>query len=50
MSRALILTYNIRRSLFELGVKAFYTPREFTMPDRTPVNILPVVTNLGDSI
>lgn len=50
MSRALILTYNIRRSLFELGAKAFYTPREFKMPNRTKVSIIPVVTNLGDNV
>lgn len=50
MSRALILTYNIRRSIFELGVNAFYTPKHFAMPKGTKVHIIPVVTNLGDNI
>ena len=50
MSRLLIVTYNVRRSMFELGVKTFYPHNKFRLRNGSKVAILPVVTNLGDNI
>ena len=50
MNRLLILTYNIRRSLFEQGVKTFYSKHQFQFDSDKKVAILPVVNNLGDNI
>ena len=50
MSRLLIVTYNVRRSMFELGVKTFYPLNKFRIRNGSKVVILPVVTNLGDNI
>lgn len=50
MSRALVLTYNIRRSLFEQGAKCFYSPRQFQVRPDTTLTILPIVNNLGDNV
>jgi hypothetical protein len=49
MSRSLVFTYNIRRSLFQQGAKNFYQPHQLSIRNRQ-VTILPVVNNLGDSI
>ena len=50
MNRLLVLTYNIRRSLFEQRVKTFYTAEQFQLNNGQKVAIVPVVTNLGDNI
>ena len=49
MNRLLILTYNVRRSLFQLGINTFYKPHQLTFKN-TKFAILPVVNNLGDNI
>jgi hypothetical protein len=46
----LVLAYNVRRSLFEQGLKTFYAARQFRLSNGGKVAVLPVVTNLGDNI
>lgn len=51
MSRSLILTYNIRRSLFQQGVNTFHQLQRLSFQSpHYKVAIVPVVTNLGDDI
>ena len=49
MNRLLILSYNVRRSVFEQGLKAFYTRKQLNFKNYK-VAILPVVNNLGDNL
>lgn len=49
MSRSLVFTYNIRRSLFQQRVTTFYKIDQLQFKNRK-VAILPIVNNLGDSI
>lgn len=50
MSRSLVFTYNIRRSLFVEGINTFFKPHQLKLSDKSKLVLLPVVTNLGDGI
>ena len=49
MSKPLIFTYNIRRSLYELGLDHF-TKHLSRFRYQNKIHIVPVVNNLGDGI
>lgn len=49
MSRSLVFTYNIRRSLFQERVNTFYHIDQLQFRNRK-IAILPIVNNLGDGI